>query len=77
MMHPPIGEPGSAGWQTGNPIPETLILCDLFPEEITNLPFDLPPFPNNYLIYVQELDLSGNALVHIPDNLSSSLPNLR
>jgi len=97
MLQPPIGELGSANWdQVGDPIPKTLILCDLSDDclsllttkhegskedrnfsECTLLTASavLPPFPEEFSI-IEELDLSGNALDSIPDNINN-LTNLR
>ncbi|KAL3938892.1 MAG: hypothetical protein SGBAC_006292 [Bacillariaceae sp.] len=79
MEHPPVGEPGSAGCNIGDVIPKTLILCDgcLLSSEVLSEGFHLCPFPSVSFQHVVELDLSGNSLLSIPDNISEALPNLQ
>eukprot|EP00747_Dinoflagellata_sp_TGD_P022441 gnl/TRDRNA2_/TRDRNA2_129112_c0_seq2.p1 gnl/TRDRNA2_/TRDRNA2_129112_c0~~gnl/TRDRNA2_/TRDRNA2_129112_c0_seq2.p1 ORF type:complete len:218 (+),score=17.55 gnl/TRDRNA2_/TRDRNA2_129112_c0_seq2:178-831(+) len=62
-----VGDEGSAGWQTGDPIPENLILCDLVDPP---LPSSLPSLPVAFHnAAIKELDLSGNGLRSLPENL--------
>lgn len=67
ILHPPIGPPGSAGWRRGDPIPRTVILCELGLLE-------LPEFPSEFS-FVEELDLSYNGLSALPS--LEHLTNLR
>ena len=69
MLQPPIGEVGSAGWRSGDPVPKSLILCDL---GLLQLPNFSPDFAD-----VEELDLSCNALVGIPEVGLEYLKELR
>lgn len=78
ILHPPVGELGSAGWRDGDEIPATLILTDGClmllekPEKV-----HISSFPSIEFQHVLELDLSGNALASIPDNIAVALPKLK
>ena len=70
MLYGQVGAEGSANWSESqtDPVPATLTLCDLHPP----LAFEegrLPDFPQEFATTVEELDLSGNALVALPDNI--------
>lgn len=73
FLHPPIGDEGSAGWQNGDPVPKTIILCDL-PGLAGGVSPELPAFPEEFAC-VEELDLSGNGLTRLPP--LASLRNLK
>ncbi|CAM9743606.1 unnamed protein product, partial [Heterosigma akashiwo] len=60
LLQSSIGEEGSAGWQQGEAMPKTIVLCDL-----SEPPAELPPFPVEFA-EVEELDLSGNGLESLP-----------
>jgi hypothetical protein len=60
---PPIGEPGSVVWKPGDEVPKTLILCDVFTK-----PCFFPPFPVSFA-FIEELDLSGNSLLQLPEGI--------
>lgn len=77
MLHPPIGEPGSARWREGDGVPATLILCDGCLPSALSEGVTLCDFPSVRFQHVRELDLSGNALIDIPDNLALALPRLK
>eukprot|EP00928_Gymnodinium_smaydae_P028655 TRINITY_DN21800_c0_g1_i1.p1 TRINITY_DN21800_c0_g1~~TRINITY_DN21800_c0_g1_i1.p1 ORF type:complete len:234 (-),score=30.01 TRINITY_DN21800_c0_g1_i1:280-981(-) len=66
------GSEGSAGWRRCQPLPTTLLLHDL---SLGSLPSEFgatKAFAN-----VVELDLSGNALVYLPDAFCQHLVHLR
>lgn len=66
---PPIGDEGSAGWESG-PLPATLILSDLSPPPTALLVFGAE------IRTVTLLDLSGNRLATLPAEFATHLAGL-